>query len=280
MQLDDLEAKIAADRKTGRLPFLVVGAAGTVSTGTVDPLPAIAAICRREDLWFHVDGAYGAPAAGLPDASDELRGLQLADSVALDPHKWLYSPIEAACTLVRSPELLTDAFSFHPDYYKFEADSEDPRINYYEYGIQNSRGFRALKVWLTLRTVGRAGYIDMIRQDISLARRLHDNAAAHPELEAFTCELSIATFRYRPADLHSSDPAVETYLNELNDELLTRLQAGGEAYVSNAVLQGRTLLRACIVNFRTSTSDTDAVPEIVARVGREVDKELRPVALR
>lgn len=280
MQLGDLEARIAADRETGRLPFLVVGAAGTVGTGTVDPLPAIAAICRREDVWFHVDGAYGAPAAGLPDASEELRGLRLADSVALDPHKWLYSPLEAACTLVRSPELLAGAFSFQPDYYKFEEDAEDPRINFYEYGIQNSRGFRALKVWLTLRAVGRTGCTDMIRQDIGLARRLHENANAHPELEAFTCELSIVTFRYRPADLRSSAPAVETYLNELNDELLTRLQAGGEAYVSNAVLKGRTLLRACIVNFRTSASDTDAVPEIVARLGREVDEELRPIALR
>ncbi|HSG65628.1 MAG TPA: pyridoxal-dependent decarboxylase [Gammaproteobacteria bacterium] len=278
MRLDELEARIAADRNAGHLPFLVVGAAGTVSTGTVDRLPAIAAICKRESLWFHVDGAYGAPAASLPEADAELKGLGLADSVALDPHKWLYSPIEAGCTLVRAPEHLTDAFSFRPAYYKFEGEEEDPRINFYEYGMQNTRGFRALKVWLALRTIGREGYVRMIRDDIALARRLHAHAIAHPELEAFTCELSIVTFRYRPRALEGSPAAVEAYLDELNDELLTRLQGGGEAYVSNAVLEGRKLLRACIVNFRTTADDIDAIPEIVVRLGREVDREQRPAA--
>jgi glutamate/tyrosine decarboxylase-like PLP-dependent enzyme len=278
--VDELEAAIAADRKNDeRLPFLVVGAAGTVSTGAVDPLAALAAICRREDLWFHVDGAYGAPAASLPEASDAFEGLALADSIALDPHKWLYCPMEAGCTLVRVPAHLTDAFSFRPEYYKLDDSDTEPRINFFEYGMQNSRGFRALKVWLALRAVGRAGYVDMIREDIALARRLHANARAHPDLEAFTCALSIVTFRYRPADLDGTDAAVETYLDELNDELLTRLQRGGEAYVSNAVLRGRKLLRACIVNFRTTASDIDALPEIIARLGREVDAELRPRAL-
>jgi len=276
MLIDDLEAKIASDRDAGSLPFLVVGAAGTVSTGTVDPLPAIAAICRRNELWFHVDGAYGAPAAGLPDASEDLRGLALADSVALDPHKWLYSPLEAACALVREPGHLTDAFSFHPEYYRFEDDEREPRTNYYEHGVQNSRGFRALKVWLSLRAIGRGAYVQMLQDDIALARRLYDAAAAHPELETFTQELSITTFRYRPANLAATDEAAEAYLNDLNEELLSRLQDGGEAYVSNAVLQGRMLLRACIVNFRTTASDIDALVGIVVRLGRELDAKRRP----
>jgi glutamate/tyrosine decarboxylase-like PLP-dependent enzyme len=256
-----------------------VGAAGTVSTGTVDPLPAIAAICKRNQLWFHVDGAYGAPAAGLPGASEDLRGLALADSVALDPHKWLYSPLEAACALVREPGRLTDAFSFHPEYYRFEGDEREPRINYYEYGVQNSRGFRALKVWLSLRMVGRGAYVEMLQDDIALAQRLYDAATAHPELEAFTRELSITTFRYRPTSLSATDESAESYLNDLNEELLSRLQDGGEAYVSNAVLKGRMLLRACIVNFRTVTSDIEALVEIVVRLGRELDAERRPATL-
>ncbi len=282
MRIGELEKQIVADRKEGRLPFLAVGAAGTVSTGTVDPLAGIAAICKSHDLWFHVDGAYGAPAAALPDASEDLRGLALADSIALDPHKWLYAPLEAGCALVRNPEHLTDAFRFQPEYYRFEDEDEasDPRINFYEYGVQNSRGFRALKVWLSLAAIGRKGYVDMLSEDIALAERLYEAAAAHPELEAFTRELSITTFRYRPADLASPSQDVETYLNELNEALLSQIQSGGEAYVSNAVLEGRMLLRSCVVNFRTSADDIDSLPEIVTRLGSSIDQELRPRSLR
>ncbi len=280
MQTGELENRIAADRNNGRFPFLVVGAAGTVSTGTVDPLADIAAICKEHGLWFHVDGAYGAPAAALPDASVDLRSLKLADSIALDPHKWLYAPLEAGCALVRHPEHLTNAFSFHPEYYRFEDKDEDPRINFYEYGVQNSRGFRALKVWLGLAAIGREGYVDSISDDISLAERLYAAAVAHPELEAFTRELSITTFRFRPADLTPTSEDVESYLNDLNEKLLREIQSSGEAYISNAVLKGRMLLRSCVVNFRTSANDIDALPEIVTRLGRSLDQELRPPHLR
>ncbi len=270
MRLDVLESQLRADRSAGKLPFLVVGTCGTVGTGAVDPLPAIAEIAKREMLWFHVDGAYGAPAAALPEADDDIRGLSLADSVALDPHKWLYAPLEAACTLVSNASHLADAFSFRPPYYRFETDDDDPRVNFYEYGVQNSRGFRALKVWLALRTVGRSGYIEMFRDDIALAKRLHEAADAHPELEAFTCKLSITTFRYRPRDRE----VTAAYLNELNETLLLRLQAGGEIYVSNAVIDDRVLLRSCVVNFRTTAQDIDSVVDCVVRVGREVDADL------
>jgi glutamate/tyrosine decarboxylase-like PLP-dependent enzyme len=279
MRTDALKSRIEADGQAGRIPFIVVAAAGTVSTGAVDPLREIAAVCARHGLWFHVDGAYGAPAAALADASEDLRGLQAADSLALDPHKWLYSPLEAGCALVRDPAHLSEAFSFHPDYYHFEDDAADPRINYYEYGVQNSRGFRALKVWLALRAIGRRGYTALLEQDIALAVRLHDLTERHPELEAFTRELSITTFRFRPADLQGGDAAVEAYLDNLNERLLSALQAGGEAYVSNAVLGGRTVLRACFVNFRTTERDVEALPEIIAGLGRGLDSALRPVGL-
>lgn len=275
MQVADLERAIAADRKAGRAPFLVVGTAGTVSTGAVDPLVDIAAVCRRNDIWFHVDGAYGAPAAVLPEASADLKAISLADSIAVDPHKWLYAPIEAGCTLVRNAQHLHDAFAFHPRYYAFaDGGSVEPPTNFHEYGPQNSRGFRALKVWMALRQVGRAGYERMIRDDIELARVMHDAVSRHPDLEAFTCQLSIATFRYVPPGVDRAAPDAQEYLDELNTSIVERLQLGGELFVSNAVIGGRYLLRACIVNFRTTREDVEAVPAIVARIGAEVHAQL------
>ena len=275
-----LEQRILEDQEAGYLPIMVVGAAGTVSTGAVDPLPQLAAVCRKYDLWFHVDGAYGAAAAVLPEASDDLKGLAEADSVALDPHKWLYSPLEAGCVLVQDARLLKDTFSFHPEYYHFGGKSTDEPTNYYEYGLQNSRGFRALKVWLSLRHVGRSGYEQMIRDDIALAHALYKAVAEEPLLEALTCSLSITTFRYVPDDLPTGFDRTESYLNELNEELLDRLQSGGEAFVSNAMVGGKYALRSCIVNFRTSLKDIEVLPEIVVRLGKEVDAELRPENLK
>jgi aromatic-L-amino-acid/L-tryptophan decarboxylase len=231
-------------------------------------------------LWFHVDGAYGGPAAVMPDASADLLGLRVADSIALDPHKWLYSPLEAGCALVRDPNHLLETFSHHPVYYNFEGTEEDPPINYHEYGLQNSRGFRALKVWLGLRHVGRDGYIQMIGDDIALAKALYDAVATHKELEAATHHLSITTFRFVPLGLSDDPKVVESYLNALNEELINRLQRSGEAFVSNAVIDGKYLLRACIVNFRTTLADVEALPEIVIRLGRQLDSEMRPKALR
>jgi len=280
MSVAGLERRLREDRAAGLRPFLVVGAAGTVSTGAIDPLPEIAGVAAREKLWFHVDGAYGAPVAALEEAPPELRGLARADSIALDPHKWLYSPLEAGCTLVRERQRLVDAFSFHPTYYHFgDAVEEDPRTNYYELGPQNSRGFRALKVWLGLKQAGSKGHIKMIRDDIGLAGALFRAAGARPDIEAVTCNLSIATFRYLPPDLKGRAEA-EEYVDTLNEELLTTLKEGGEAFVSNAVVGGRFVLRACIVNFRTTLADVEALPAIVARIGRETDQALRPAALR
>ncbi len=277
MDLEALRRQIDQDIESGDAPFLIVGTGGTVAVGAVDALPEIAAISREYDLWFHVDGAYGGLAACLPDASTELKGVSEADSIAIDPHKWLYSSLEAGCALVRDPQDLLDAFSYHPTYYKFEEEqaAEDAPINYYEYGPQNSRGFRALKVWLGLRQVGREGYERMISDDIQLSEHLFQLVDAHPNLEAFTHNLSIATFRYIPPDLTAGSAEVEGYLNNLNEELLTELQNGGETFVSNALIGETYALRACIVNFRTSLEDVEALPEIVTRVGGKVDAAIR-----
>ena len=280
LSVDALAQAIAADRDAGRRPFLVVATAGNVSTGAVDPIPEIAELCRAEKLWLHVDGAYGAPAAALPDAPAELHALALADSVALDPHKWLYAPLEAGCTLVRNARALPDAFSFHPAYYEFGASADEPGNDYFELGFQNSRGFRALKVWLGLRQAGRNGLLQLLRDDIELAEYLHTCAAAREELQPVSRHLSITTFRFVPTDLDLAADGVEDYLNLLNQRLLNRLQRGGEAFISNAVIDGRYLLRACVVNFRTKQSDMDFVADLVVRLGHEVDREIRPDALR
>jgi len=283
MDTSALRDQLKKDIEAGDVPFLVVGTAGTVSTGAVDPLPEMAALCREYDLWFHVDGAYGGFAAahlneGKGRVPGDLKGICEADSVAVDPHKWLYAPLEAGCALVRDPETLRNAFSYHPPYYHFGG-QDDPTIDYYEYGPQNSRGLRALKVWLALRQVGREGYVEMISDDILLAQELYRLVEAHPELQAFTQGLSITTFRYVPPDLTPGSEQVEAYLNQLNAEVLPRVQQSGEAALSNALVGGAFLLRACIVNFRTSLEDIEALPALVTRIGRELDAALRPAEL-
>jgi len=281
MKIDALRERVAADTRNGYIPFLVVGTAGSVGTGAVDPLRAIAEFCKAQQLWMHVDGAYGAPAAALNESPDDLRALALADSVALDPHKWLYSPIEAACVLTRDPQALPNAFGFAPDYYRLDdaEDTGDPKIEYYEYGMQNTRGFRALKVWLSLRLAGRLGFTQSIRADIALAQRLYGVVKRHAELEAHTLNLSIVTFRYVPLDLREPTEAVADYLNALNKAILAQIQTCGELFLSNAIIQQKYLLRACIVNFRTTDADVDAVPALVAETGRRLDEELRPAHL-
>jgi glutamate/tyrosine decarboxylase-like PLP-dependent enzyme len=269
ISVEALEKQIVADLDDDLLPFLVVGAAGTVSTGAVDPLSDIASICTKYDLWFHVDGAYGAPAAILQDAPADLLALREADSIALDPHKWLYSPLEAGCTLVRDPRNLAETFGHKVAYYNFEGSHDDPPVNYHNLGPQNSRGFRALKVWLGLQHVGREGYVQMIGDDIRLSKALYEIVKRTPELEPITQGLSITTFRYVPERV--SD---EAYLNNLNEEILNRLQKGGEVFVSNAIVDSKYVLRACIVNFRTTLFDVEALADIVVRLGKEVHSEM------
>ena len=273
LDVDALRRQYDRDTADGHAPFIVVGTAGSVSTGAVDPLPDIAAFCAERGLWFHVDGAYGGFAAAVPEAPVDLQGLARADSVAVDPHKWLYAPLEAGCALVRDPEKLRAAFAYHPPYYHFE----ERATNYVDYGPQNSRGFRALKVWLALRHAGARGYRQMIAGDIRLSRALADAVAREPELELVTQDLSITTFRYVPADLRSrvGDGPVEAYLDAVNREVLDRLQRGGELFVSNAVVRDRYVLRACIVNFHTRERDVAALPAIVLKVARGADAGLR-----
>jgi glutamate/tyrosine decarboxylase-like PLP-dependent enzyme len=260
MRVDALQHAVDGDRAAGDIPFLVVGTAGSVSTGAVDPLHELRSICDSENLWLHVDGAYGGFAACLPDAPPELKALREADSVAVDPHKWMYMPLEAGALLVRDPRALVDAFSYHPQYYELD----DETVNYHEHGPQNSRGFRALKVWLVMRQAGRQGYVASIAEDCRLARVLYDLCAADAELDARMCNLSITTFRFHPDGIKGEE------LDELNQELVARIQHQGEVFISNAVIDGSYFLRACFVNFRTTEDDVRALTDVVKRTGAEL----------
>lgn len=272
LRMDDLEAQLTRDLAEGFIPLAIVGSAGTVSTGAVDPLPAIADLCDKHDVWFHVDGAYGGFAAMLDDASDDLRGLARADSVAIDPHKWLYAPMEAGCSLIRDSDAHRAAYSYHPPYYHFGEEA----TNYVDYGPQNSRGFRALKVWMAIQQVGLRGYQQMIGDDIALARGLYDRLDADDRFAVYTHSLSITTFRYVPAPLRASVGTAEgeAAINALNRALQARLERSGELFVSNAVIGDTYVLRACVVNFRTSWRDIAEIPDIVARHGELVAAEL------
>ncbi len=273
MDIEVLEKTIKNDIENDCKPIMVIGTGGDVSTGSVDNLREIAAICKTYDLWFHVDGAYGIPAAVVPEQNKLFDGIKEADSIALDPHKWLYSPLEAGCTLVKNPQHLIDTYSSHPEYYNLNKD--DFSQNYFEYGLQNSRGFRALKVWLSLQQVGRSGYVKMITEDIELSELLFTQAENHPELEAVSQNLSITTLRYIPLDYTKNSANKESYLNELNEAILNDIQQGGEVFLSNAIVKEKYCLRGCIVNFRTSKKDIKEIVEILVRVGRKTHKNFK-----
>jgi glutamate/tyrosine decarboxylase-like PLP-dependent enzyme len=225
------------------------------------------------DLWFHIDGAYGGFAAAVPELEKDFMGLEEADSIAIDPHKWLYAPLEAGCTLVKDPSHLTDSFSYHPPYYNFEQSA----VNYVDYGIQNSRGFKALKVWLILQQMGRKGYQQLIREDILLAKYANDLFKRSEVIEIFTNHLSITTFRYVPKDLidQKDNPETKIYLNELNQEILNVVEKSGKFYVSNALINENFLLRMCIVNFRTNVEDIHDFERFIIEAGRKTVRKFK-----
>ena len=268
MNISKLKETIKQDIESGFQPIMIVGTAGDVSTGAVDDLQSIASVCKEFNLWFHIDGAYGLPAAVIPSYKSLFSGIQEADSIAIDPHKWLYAPLEAGCTLVKDPNTLINTFSSHPVYYNFDNQALEHTTNFYEYGLQNSRGFRALKVWLGLQQVGRNGYVSMINEDIELSKRFFELAQQENELEAVSHSLSIATIRYVPVET-TTDESQQEYLNTLNTNILNTLQQEGQAFLSNAVIQGKYCLRACIVNFRTSLADLEEIINIIIETGRK-----------
>ena len=247
MRTDALEAAIAEDRKSGRTPLAIVASVGTVATGAIDPLPEIATIAESEELWFHVDGAFGALAAlAVPE---KFEGLNRANSISLDAHKWLYQPIDCGCLLYANRGAAQNAFSHSGDYIKIFNQDPGEAFAFFEESMELSRRFRALKLWMSLQYHGRKAYREAISRDLGHAQLLADAIQTHPELELLApVPLSAVCFRHRVKN---------------NEAILQRVIARGRVYLSNASINGHFALRACFVNHRTKPDD---VHEIVAEV--------------
>jgi glutamate/tyrosine decarboxylase-like PLP-dependent enzyme len=266
MDTEALERAIDEDRRAGRLPVCVVANGGDVNTGAVDPLADIAAICRRLRVWFHVDGAYGGFAVLSPSGRDALAGLGLADSMSLDPHKWLFAPLDVGCVLVRDQAALTHAFSYSADYVDVVATPDMSDYAFWNYGPELTRRFRALKVWMILKCHGTRAIGQAIERNIALARHLGRLVDEAPDFERLApVPLSIVCFRYVTASLRTalaSRDAKErrravSEVNALNRNLMVAVQTGGGSYLSNAMIGDAFALRACIVNFRTTEGDLE-----------------------
>lgn len=261
---EELEIRIRQDKAAGRIPIAIVASAGTVSTGAIDPFPQIASIARRHGAWFHIDGAYGALAA--MSYRGKFDGLELADSISLDPHKWLYQPLDCGCLLYRSPEAARQTFSHSGDYARSLTADPIEGFAFFEESLELSRRFRALKLWLSLRYHGMAAFRQSIAKDLAQAQRLANAIERQDELELLApVELSAVCFRYRGTIGMS-----EEKLNSFNLELLKRIVARGRVYLSNASLRGKFCLRACIVNHRTKDADIDSIIPEVLEAAKEI----------
>ncbi len=261
-----LAAAIVADRGQGNVPVAVIASAGTVNTGAIDPLDEIADVCAEQNVWLHVDGAYGAPAILTQAYGSKLAALGRADSLALDPHKWLYVPVEAGLVLVRDAEAMRSTFSLVPPYLRTDGKLEGvgglPWFS--EFGFQQTRGFRALKVWMALRYHGLAGYRASIERDIQFARKLAGRLQDSSEFEVFEPQsLSIVCFRFAPFELRD-----EAEIDQVNKAMLEDVQLGGQVFLSSTIIDGRFWLRACIVNHRAQVADLETLVDVVTCSGR------------
>ena len=262
-----LDRAIRTDLDAGRRPIAVVATAGTVSTGSIDPMDALAEVAKRHGVWLHVDGAYGALAAvALPDS---FPGLDRADSISIDPHKWLYQPLDCGCLLYREREAARAAFSHTGDYAKALSSDPQESFAFFEESVELSRRFRALKIWLSLRYHGLEAFREAIRGDLALAQRLAAGVDAQPALQRLApVALSAVCFRYRGRGIDREDD-----LDALNLRILQRIVRRGRVYLSNASVRGRFALRACIVNHRSTAEDVDAVVTETLAAAEDVLRE-------
>lgn len=268
MRVDDLVAKIDADLKTGDVPFCVVANAGTVNTGAVDRLAEIRDVADRFQLWMHIDGSYGAFAVLAKSGKKLLAGMHRADSIALDPHKWLYLPVDVGCVIYRDPNIARAAFAHEAEYTRIIGEHADEAFAYWDYGPELSRRFRALKVWMVLKGVGLDALGEAIENNLACARYLESMVRSSEDFEMLApVELSIFCFRHVPAQL-KGQPAEA--IDSFNERLLVALQRDGSSYVSNATIAGRFALRGCVLNYRTTLRDMEILLDDLRRVGRSL----------
>jgi len=257
--LADLERMVERDLADGHLPFCVVANAGATATGAFDPIGDVAAIARRYDLWLHVDAAYGGFAALAPSARHLFERIAEADSVALDPHKWLYLPVGSGCVLYRDPAAAQAAFSHQAEYTRMIGLERDEAFAFWDYGPELSRPFRAFDLWLLIKWAGAARLGEAIERNIACARHFERLVEASEDFEMLApVELSIFCFRYAPKNFAGD-------LDALNERVLVELQHGGSSYLSNAKVGGQFALRGCVLNYRTSERDMEILLEDVRR---------------
>lgn len=263
MDVAALDRAIAEDRAAGRVPFCVVANGGEVNTGAVDPLEAVAGVCRRHGVWLHADAAYGGFATLAPSGREKLAGLGSVDSLSLDPHKWLFVPVDSGCALVRDPAALRRAFSYAADYVGVVAAADMSEFAFWDYGPELTRRFRALKIWMALKAYGVRGIANAIERNLQLAARLAALIDASSDFERLApVALSIVCFRYVGGAKERS-PAVD--LNRINRDIMLRVQLAGRAYLSNAMIGDAFALRACIVNHRTAEEDLPGLLDEIRR---------------
>ncbi|MDQ6624901.1 MAG: pyridoxal-dependent decarboxylase, partial [Verrucomicrobiota bacterium] len=255
----------------------VVANAGTVMTGACDPIAAMRAVADRYDLWLHVDGSYGGFATLAPSVHALFNGMDQADSISLDPHKWLYLPVDCGCVLYRDAAAARATFVHDAEYTRVLPQQADEAFAYWDYGPELSRRFRALKVWLTLEVVGLRAFRESIEKDLACARHLESLVRASDDFEMIApVELSIFCFRYLPARFRSGktprDLAAAREIDAINERLLIALQQDGSSYLSNAQIAGRFALRGCVMNFRTQLHDMEILLDDLRRLAPAVEQ--------
>jgi glutamate/tyrosine decarboxylase-like PLP-dependent enzyme len=269
-----LVEQIRRDRSEGLCPFAVVANAGTTNTGAVDPLPGIGAIAREQGIWFHVDAAYGGFAALSERGRKHLAGIERADSVVLDPHKWLYCPFEAGCVIVREGRLLPETFRILPEYMRDVA-REEREVNFCDYGLQLTRSFRALKVWMTFKTFGARRLRQIINQCLDLTAYAARLFRESPHLQIVTPpSLGVFTFRYVPRKLNLDDAGAETRLNRLNQRLVAKIISSQKLMLSSTQVGPRYVIRFCVLNHRTRGEDIVEALRLIENFGRELEEDL------
>ncbi len=280
INLDALVAAIEEDRATGHLPICVVANAGTVATGAFDPLAQISEVALRYNLWLHVDAAYGGFAALASTARPFFTSIAQADSVALDPHKWLYLPVDCGCILYRDPETARRTFAHEAEYTRVIGQEADEAFAFWDYGPELSRRFRALKVWMLLKGVGVRALGDAIEKDLACARHFEKLIKESDDFDMLApVELSIFCFRHVPLRLKNAmrragsteREEVETELDAHNERLLLALQRDGSSYLSNARLRGRFALRGCVMNYRTTLRDMEILLDDLRRLAADLE---------
>jgi aromatic-L-amino-acid/L-tryptophan decarboxylase len=266
LPLDALRAALAADRAADLVPFCVVANAGTTNTGAVDPLPELADLCREEDLWFHADGAYGAAAVVCERGRRALAGIGRVDSLSLDPHKWLFQPIECGCLLVRDRRLLQEAYAIHPEYLQ-DVHRDQEAVNFADRGIQLTRGFRALKLWMTIQVFGMDGLAAAVTRGFELAERAEAILREEGAWRVLTpAQMAIVSFRWE------APGKTEEELDRIQLGLVEGLKAGGYAVATSTQIRGRTALRLCTINPRTTEEDLRGTIAEMARLGGELSR--------